>query len=188
MTRRSFYLLNLRRISRDGRGENGKGEERSEEAERKKRGWETRRGVGVADDGDTIHRFRSTASIRIVRPLRLRRFRFTFPRRGRETTSSFLALNGTPDVELRLNAKCVFYRFARPYICGMLRLETLADVLSGHHDFVSMTTRTRMGKKHRRLSEFEIPTFSGRENGGISKRTRLVASIESRISRHRLSC
>lgn len=37
MTRRSFYLLNLRRISRDGRGENGKGEERSEEAERKKK-------------------------------------------------------------------------------------------------------------------------------------------------------
>lgn len=87
MTRRSFYLLNLRRISRDGRGENGKAEERSEEAERKKKGeggWETRRDVGVADDGDTIHRFRSTASIRIVRPLRPRRFRFTFPRRGRE--------------------------------------------------------------------------------------------------------
>lgn len=37
MTRRSFYLLNLRRISRDGRGKNGKGGERSEEAERKQR-------------------------------------------------------------------------------------------------------------------------------------------------------
>lgn len=65
---------------------------------------------------------------------------------------------------------------------------TLADVLSQHHDFVSMTTRMRMRKKHRRLSEFEIPTFPGRENVEISKRTRLVASIESCISRHRLFC
>lgn len=201
MTRRSFYLLNLRRISRrwarrerqwrrkkrgSGKKERrrGGGEMGNEERRRRRRRWRYDSSFSVYCQYS--HRAAlKTSKISIYLPEARKR------ERERETTSSFLALNSTPDVELRLNVKCVFYRFARPYICGMLRLEgTLANVLSGHPWFRIDDDANETGgtKKHRRLSWFEIPTFPGREYVGISKRTRLVASIELRISRHRLSC
>lgn len=183
MTRRSFYLSNLRQISGCGKNDEsgGKSEVAKREREREERKNEDSTedvGVGVASDGDTIHRSRSTASIRSLRPLRLRGLRFTFPRRKerereRRETASSLVSNGRPNVELR-DTRFLSLRVStclRNVAGRTRRLMLYQDT----HDFVSMTMRTKTGGRTSWLGDEEEGQMG--RGVGISKRTRLVASI-----------
>lgn len=114
MTRRSFYLSNLRSESRSECGENGEsseGDAKSRaEKERKYRRRRSRRGRAGADDvddGDTIHRSRSAASTRSVPPLRPRASRtsiylpYFLPSFRDGSSVISLAPSRRPGVELR---------------------------------------------------------------------------------------
>lgn len=189
MTRRSFYLLNLRRISRDGareerqerrkkRGSGKKGGKVRENEERRRRRWRY-------DSSFSVYRQYSHRAV--LKASRISIYLFGARKKEGQPPSSSPWMMHRMFTIKRENSFSAASR-ATTHLRNVA-VGTLADViLSQYHDFVSMTTRMRMGKKHRRPSEFEIPTFPGRENVGISKRTRLVASIESCISRHRLFC
>lgn len=191
MKRRSFYLSNLRRIS--GCGKNGKGkrgrrggrERGREERKRKKRKNENNTedvdvgvgvGIGVTGDGDTIHRSRSTASTRSLRPLRPRFEDFALPSRWTEKNDC-LSSHVSRTVDRMLNyAIRVFCLLARLRVCGMLQVERADWCFIG----IPMISY-RWRRKRKRRGEYrgwgdEKKGVEG-ERVGISKRTRLVVSI-----------
>lgn len=183
MTRRSFYLSNLRRISGYG-GEKwrGKKSESCGGRNREKRKNEDSAedidvGVNVDVTGDTIHRSRSTASIHSLRPLRPRFEDFDLPFREGERESLLPSTSRTIDRTFNY-AICIFSSRASTCLRNVVGRNAPADALSGYPWFrIDDDVNENGGGEHR------CWVMRSEGWGGRNFKADPIGSIDSRVSR-----
>lgn len=178
MTRRSFYLLNLWRISRDG----------CEERQKRRK----KRGSGKMEREEKRGEASPTMEIRfivfgllqyshraVLKASRISIYLFEARKRDSLRLPRFEWCTGC---WITIKREMHFLPLRATTHLWNVAVRSLADVLSGHHDFVSMTTRMRMTRKTWKTKWVWNSDIPGQRECRNFKADS-IGSVDSRVSR-----